>query len=96
MPVTYDLTKPVLMVKEVKINNENPDILEGFTASFVVENLSKSTEARNVIFTLVGGDNFKVIDISNRKNIMRIGKGEQTVVTYQLKAKDTKTKMRSP
>ena len=91
VPVTYDLTKPVLMVKEVKINPANPDILEGFTASFVVENLSKSTEARNVIFTLVGGDNFKVIDISNRKNIMRIGKGEQTVVTYQLKAKDTKT-----
>lgn len=90
VPVTYDLTKPVLMIKDVKINPANPDVFEGFEASFVVENLSKSTEARNVIFTLVGGDNFEVTDISNRKNIMRIGKGEQAVVTYKLKAKDTK------
>lgn len=90
VPVAYDLTKPVLMVKEVKVDPANPDVFEGFTANFVVENLSKSTEARNVVFTLEGGDNFEVSDVSNRKNVMRIGKGEQTVITYQLKAKDTK------
>lgn len=91
IPVAYDLTKPVLMVKNITLNPVNPDVFEGFAANFVVENLSKSTEARNVILTLEGGDNFQVTDVSNRKNIMRIGKGEQAVVSYQLKAKDAKT-----
>lgn len=90
VPVTYDLTKPVLLVKAVSLNPATPDVAEGFSANFHVANLSKTTEARNVILTLDGADNFDVEDVSNRKNITRIGKGEQTVITYKLRAKDTK------
>jgi hypothetical protein len=91
VPVSYDLTKPILMVKSVSLNPEIPIEDEEFTASFQITNLSKTTEARNVMLLLEGTDNFEVMDISNRKNIRKLEKGATETVTYKLKTKDTKS-----
>lgn len=90
VPVIYDLTKPVLQVKEVSLNPAKPDVVEGFEAIFRIVNLSKTTEARNVMITLEGEDNFAVTEISNRKNMISIAKGEEKTISYRLKAKDTR------
>ncbi len=90
IPVTYDLTKPVLIVKEVGISPENPDLTEGFDVHFQIWNLSKTTDARNVVLLLDGKDNFEIQDISNKKNIASLEKNIYETVTYRLKAKDTK------
>ena len=90
VPVSYDLTKPILMVQSITLNPEKPNDDEEFTASFEVTNLSKTTEARNVMLLLEGEDNFEIMDISNRKNIRKLAKGATETVTYKLKTKDTK------
>lgn len=90
IPVTYDLTKPVLIIKEASISPENPDLIEGFTVHLQVWNLSKTTDARNVVLLLDGKDNFEVMEISNKKNLAKLEKGQYETVSYKLKAKDTK------
>lgn len=89
IPVTYDLTKPVLLVKSVSISPENPDPYTGFDAHFQICNLSQTTDARNINLLLEDTDNFEVMDISNKKNISKIEKNAYQTVTYHLKAKDT-------
>jgi len=91
VPVTYDLTKPVLLVQSASVSPDNPDLIEGFEAHLKIQNLSKTTDARNIVLLLDGNDNFEVMDISNRKNILKLDKGEDKVVTYKLRAKDTRS-----
>jgi hypothetical protein len=91
IPVTYDLTKPVLNIKSASISPENPDLTEGFDVHFQVWNLSKTTDARNVTLLLDGNNNFEVLDISNKKNVAKLEKGLLETVTYRLRAKDTRT-----
>lgn len=94
VPVTYDLTKPVLMISEATISPENPGFDEEFNLNLRIVNKSKTTEARNVTLLLDGtvGDNnnFEVVEITNRKNITKLEEGNSAIVTYRLKAKDTK------
>lgn len=90
VPVTYDMTKPVLMVKNVTINPQNPDVVKGFDVDLCIENLSRTTDARNVTVVLDGGDNFEIMDISNKKNVAKLEKGTFANVKYSLCAKDTK------
>lgn len=90
IPVTYDLTKPVLIIKEASINPENPDLIEGFAVNFQVWNLSKTTDARNVVLLLDGKENFEVMEISNKKNLAKLEKGMYETVTYKLRAKETR------
>ena len=91
VPVTYDVTKPVLLVQSASVSPANPDLIEGFDVHLNIKNLSKTTDARNIVVLLEGNDNFEVMDISNRKNIIKLGKGEDTVITYRLRAKDTRS-----
>ncbi len=90
VPISYDLTKPVLSVEDVSLTPDNPDLSDEFKVNFRVRNLSKTTDAYNVIYLLEGEDNFQVTDISNKKNVARIDKGDSQVITYSVKAKDTK------
>lgn len=91
IPVTFDMTKPVLIIKDASISPENPDIIEGFAVHFQVWNLSKTTDARNIVLLLDGKENFEVMDISNKKNLTKLEKGMYETVTYKLKAKETRT-----
>lgn len=91
VPVKYDQTKPVLMVKSISVSPESPDSAEEFDAHLQIANLSKTTDARNVMVVLEGAENFDVIDISNRRNIPKIEKGQPRTITYKLKGKDTRT-----
>ncbi len=90
VPVTFDLTKPVLIIQEARVSPENPDLLEGFTVDLLLSNLSKTTDARNILITLDGKDNFEVLDISNMKNLATLGKGSTEKVSYKLRAKETR------
>jgi len=90
VPVTYDLTKPVLIVKEADLSPDIPDLLEEFSVHFQIWNLSKTTDARNVVLLLDGKDNFEVMEISNKKNITKLAKGQYETVSYRLRAKETK------
>ncbi|MBZ4654508.1 MAG: S-layer domain-like protein [Peptococcaceae bacterium] len=90
IPVTYDLTKPVLLVKSASISPENPDLVEGFDVHLQIWNMSKTTDARNVTLLLDGTDNFEVMEISNKKNIVKLEKNTYETVTYRLRAKDTR------
>lgn len=89
IPVTYDLTKPVIIVRDVKLQSA-PDLVDGFTVDLVLENLSKTSDARNVVLLLDGKSNFEVLDISNKKNLANIGKGATETVSYRLRARDTR------
>lgn len=91
VPVTYDQTKPVLIVRSAEVNPVQPDVGDEFSVKLTLENLSKLTDARNIVLLLDGGDNFEIKDISNKKNIVKLDKGAQSVVTYRLQAKDTRT-----
>lgn len=92
--VDYDLTKPVLMVSEATVYPENPGFDEEFNLNLRIVNKSKTTSARNVTLLLDGtvdkNENFEVLDITNRKNIAKLDEGDSAMVTYRLKAKDTK------
>ena len=91
VPVTYDVTKPVLIIRSASVSPANPELIEGFEAHLSIQNLSKTTDAHNIVVLLEENDNFEVLDISNRKNIIKLAKGEDTVVTYKLRAKDTRS-----
>lgn len=90
VPVTYDLTKPVLSVVSASVSPENPDPAEEFEVHFRIKNLSNTTDARNVVMLLNGTDNFEITEITNKKNLAKLEKGQDTVVTYGLKSKDTR------
>lgn len=90
IPVTYDLTKPVLIVKSADINPAQPDPHDEFEVNFRIENISKTADARNIVVILDGADNFEVREISNKKNILKLAKGADTVITYRLLAKDSR------
>lgn len=91
VPVIYDQTKPIVMVKSVSVSPENPDSSEEFDLHVQMMNLSKTTDARNVMVVLEGTENFDVMDISNRRNIPKIEKGQPRTITYKLKSKDIRT-----
>lgn len=88
IPVTYDLTKPILMVENLTLHPQEPAEEEEFEVSFQIKNLSKTTEARNIMFFLEGEENFRIMDISNRKNLAKLAKGTTETITYKLKPLD--------
>lgn len=90
VPVSYDITKPILVVKSVSLNPQAPQEDDEFIAEFEIANLSKTTEARNVMVHLEGKENVQILDISNRRNINKLAKGGTEKLTFKLKAKDTK------
>ena len=90
VPVSYDITKPILVAQSVSLNPQKPHEDQEFTAEIQIANLSKTTEAHNVMVHLEGTDNFEIMDISNRRNIPKLAKGGTETLTYKLKAKDQK------
>ena len=52
VPVSYDLTKPIVIAKSIALKPEVPGEGEEFTAELEIANLSKTTEARNVMVHL--------------------------------------------
>jgi len=90
VPVSYDITKPILIAKSISLKPEVPMEGEEFTAELQIVNLSQTTEARNVMVHLEGAENFEIMDISNRRNLTKLDKGGTETLTYTLKAKDKK------
>ena len=90
IPVTYDLTKPILMVESLSLQPESPAKDETFTVNFSLTNLSKTTEARNIMLFMEGDSNFTIKDITNRKNIRKLLPGATQEITYKLIAKEDK------
>ncbi|HHV71873.1 MAG TPA: hypothetical protein GXX38_04580 [Clostridia bacterium] len=85
--VSYDLTKPHLLVNNVVISPENPDLSEDFTVEIEFENISK-VEARNLTVFLESQDNFEITDITNKKYFKKLVGGDRQKVAYKIRAKE--------
>lgn len=90
IPVTYDLTKPLLIVQSASVSPENPDVIEGFDVHLNIANLSKTTDARNISLLFDGQENFEILELSNKKNIVKLPRDDFRTITYRLRAKDTR------
>ena len=91
MPVTFDMMEPVIIVRDVKILQQDPDIEEGFDIELTLQNTSRTMDARNVVVFLDGDINFQTLDITNKQVVPRIERGMSARVNYKLKAKDSRT-----
>lgn len=85
--VSYDLTKPQLLVKRVVVNPEEPDLRDEFGVEIEMENISK-VEARNFTVFLDGQENFEVIDVTNKKYFKKLSGGGKEIVNYTIRTKD--------
>ena len=63
---------PQLLVSDIQILEEEPDIDNGFTARIFLQNNSLLYDLRNVVLQLNGGENFEVLNISNRTELKLI------------------------
>lgn len=86
--ITYDPVVPDLLVSDIKILEENPDIDNGFTARVFLKNNSLIYDMRNVNVKLDGGENFEVLNISNITELKVISANQSSYVDYKLRALD--------
>lgn len=87
VPVTYELTHPLLDVNNVKLDPKEPSAGEHFTAIFYLDNYS-SEAARNVTVELDGMDNFRVVDFTNKKYLQSVSRGGNNFVLFKLAAEE--------
>jgi len=91
LPVSLSdfLKQPRLVVTRVTLSPDFPDLNEAFYLNFDIENIS-NIEAKNLVVTLNGQENFEVIDFSNRKYFSKIAGKSSIRTNYMLLAKDAK------
>jgi len=89
--LTFTSAKPALTVQDIKIMEADPDLNNGFNVQILVKNNSLIYDLRNVVFQLNGGDNFEVMDISNKKSLNRISTNETVGIQYKLRAKENRS-----
>lgn len=85
--LTLTSAKPTLTVTDILLPDAEPDLLNGFKIKLLVKNGSLTHDLRNVTFQLDGGENFEVMDISNKKSLTRISTNQTVEVEYTLRAK---------
>jgi hypothetical protein len=90
MPVIFDMMEPVIVVQNIRILQETPNVEEGFDIELTLQNTSRTMDARNVVLYLEGDINFQVLDVTNKQTVPKIYKNEGATVRYSLKAKDTR------
>ncbi len=88
--VTFDPVIPDLLVTDIKVLEQKPDIDNGFTARIFLKNNSLIYDLRSVNLQLDGGDNFEVLNVSNKTELKVISANQSAYVDYKLRAKDTR------
>jgi hypothetical protein len=91
MPVIFDMMEPVIIVQDVRVLQDTPDLEGGFDIELTLRNTSITMDARNVVLYVDGDVNFQVLNVTNKQTVPKIYKNEEAVVRYSLKAKDTRT-----
>ncbi|MCL1849715.1 MAG: hypothetical protein FWF83_08650, partial [Clostridiales bacterium] len=86
--VSFSIVRPNLTVTELTVLEENPDPKEGFTIRLSLKNSSLMYELRNVIVQLDGGENFEIMEITNRREINRIAANQTAHTEFKLRSKD--------
>jgi hypothetical protein len=90
MPVIFDMMEPVIIVRDIRVLQDTPDLEGGFDIELTLQNTSITMDARNVVLYLDGDVNFQVLNVTNKQTVPKIYKNEEAVVRYSLKAKDTR------
>lgn len=88
--LSFTTAKPTLNVKDIVMMEAEPDLANGFNITIKVKNGSLIYDLRNVEFQLDGGDNFEVMDISNKKSLNRISTNEEVGIQYKLREKENR------
>ncbi|MEA4892259.1 MAG: hypothetical protein VB085_06825 [Peptococcaceae bacterium] len=88
--VTFDPVIPDLLITDIKVLEQKPDIDNGFTARIFLKNNSLIYDLRSVNLQLDGGDNFEVLNVSNKTELKVISANQSAYVDYKLRAKDTR------
>ncbi|MEL7624855.1 MAG: hypothetical protein AAGU12_14915 [Clostridiales bacterium] len=91
VPISFTTVKPNLTVTELKILEENPDTLEGFTVRLTLKNGSVIYDLRNILVQLEGGDNFEIMDITNKKEISKISANQASTIDFKIRSKEGRT-----
>ena len=86
--ISFNIVRPNLTVTELVVIEEDPDPSEGFTIRLGLKNSSLMYELRNVIVQLDGGENFEVMEISNRREINRIAANQTANPEFRLRSRD--------
>lgn len=88
--LSFTTAKPSLTVQDIVMLEKDPDLQNGFSIRIMVKNNSLIYDLRNVEFQLDGGDNFEVMDISNKKSLNKISTNEAVGVVYKLRSKENR------
>jgi hypothetical protein len=91
MPVIFDMTEPVIIVENIRVLQDTPDLEGGFDIELDLRNTSRTMDARNVVLFVDGDVNFQVLNVTNKQTVDKVFKNDGATVRYSLKAKDTRT-----
>lgn len=86
--VSFTTVKPNLTVTDLTILEEKPDVAEGFTVRLTLKNSSLIYDLRNILVQLDGGDNFEIMEISNKKEISRISAYQTGAIEFKLRGRE--------
>ena len=90
VPISFTTVKPNLTVTGLTILEGDPDPKEGFTVRLSLRNSSMIYDLRNVLVQLEGGDNFEIMEFTNKKEITKIATSQTVTVDYQLRARENR------
>jgi hypothetical protein len=82
---SFTSAKPTLSVQDIILLDQAPDVQNGFGIRIMVKNSSLIYDLRNVQFKLDGGENFEVMDISNKKEIVKIYTNDTVGIDFKLR-----------
>lgn len=82
---SFTSAKPTLSVQDIILLDKAPDVQNGFGIRIMVKNSSLIYDLRNVQFKLDGGENFEVMDISNKKEIVKIYTNDTVGIDFRLR-----------
>ena len=91
VPISFTTVRPNLTVTALTIVEEDPDPKEGFTVRLSLRNSSMIYDLRNVLVQLEGGENFEIMEFTNKKEITKISTSQTVTVEYKLRARDKRS-----
>jgi hypothetical protein len=90
VPIRFTTVKPNLTVSDMVIVEANPDTAAGFTIRLTLKNSSLMYDLRNILVQLEGGENFEIMEFTNKKEISKISANQTTTIDYKLRTKENR------
>ncbi|MBS4032755.1 MAG: hypothetical protein KGZ63_15245 [Clostridiales bacterium] len=89
-PPTEIKPSPIFAVRGVTFTPTVPNLSQTFTINIQFQNIS-TTYANHVDIILDGGENFEVMDLTNKVTYADVWSGNSRTATFNIRAKDTRT-----